>query len=86
VISRFNALLGEFVVDRWGFVRDRLHREDGQTFVEYSLVLLLVAVALIAGTFIAPFRNALSNALGAIGDAIQGVVDNPGGGGGGGGG
>jgi Flp pilus assembly pilin Flp len=82
VIGRINVVAGQFLVDRWGFVKDRLRRETGQTFVEYSLVLLLVAVALVAGTFIDPFRDALSNALSKIGDVIQGVVDDDGGGGG----
>ncbi len=70
MISQFNALLGEFVIDRWGFVKDRLRREDGQAFVEYTLVILLIAVFIATGTLVEPFRNALDDALTAIATAI----------------
>jgi Flp pilus assembly pilin Flp len=74
VIGRINVVAGQFLVDRWGFVKDRLRREGGQTFVEYSLVLLLVAVVLVAGSFITPFRDALDRAFTAIGDMIDGAI------------
>ncbi len=57
MIDRANVLLMT-VFDASGRLRDRLSREEGQAFVEYAMVLLLVTVALAAGTFITPFRDA----------------------------
>jgi len=49
----------------------RLGREEGQTVVEYALVMLLVAVALAGGVFVSPFRSGIADALGSIADAIS---------------
>ena len=43
-------------------------REDGQTLVEYALIILLVSVALV---------GALGILAGDIGDLIQSVSDSP---------
>lgn len=43
-------------------------QEDGQTLVEYALIILLVSVALV---------GALSTFAGDIGDLIQSVSDSP---------
>ena len=48
----------------------RLGREDGQTLVEYALVMLVVAVALAGGVFVSPFRSGIEDALSGIADAI----------------
>ena len=49
---------------------DRLRREEGQTFVEYALVILLIAVAV--GTLAAwgGLRDAIGGAVGDITGAI----------------
>ena len=46
-----------------------LRREEGQTFVEYTLIGVLVAVALV-GT-LGTFHTAIGNALGSIGDSLK---------------
>jgi len=74
MIDRANVLLLTLLLDASSSVRDRLKREEGQAFVEYAMVLLLVTVALAAGTFITPFRDALKSAFQSIGDAINGAL------------
>jgi len=44
-------------------------REDGQTFVEYSLIGVLVAVVLAA--VLTTFEGQIGTALGNIGDALK---------------
>jgi Flp pilus assembly pilin Flp len=51
-----------------------LEREEGQAFVEYAIVLLLVAVTLAAGAFVTPFRTALEGAFSSVGGAISGAL------------
>src|SRR5262245_10392886 len=51
MIDRANVLLVTLFVDGFTRVRDRLRREEGQAFVEYAMVLLLVTVVLAAGAF-----------------------------------
>jgi Flp pilus assembly pilin Flp len=50
---------------------DRLKREEGQTFVEYALVILLIGVAV--GTLAAwgGLRTAISDAIDGIRDTIS---------------
>ena len=72
MIDRANVLLTTLLLDASRGVRDRFRREEGQAFVEYAMVLLLVTVALAAGAFITPFRDALESAFTRIGDAITG--------------
>lgn len=76
MISRINVLIGE-VVGTPEHLWERLRRDEGQAFVEYTLVILLIAIAVATGALVDPFRNALSNALDAIATAIgQVVTDN----------
>jgi Flp pilus assembly pilin Flp len=49
----------------------RLRREEGQAFVEYAMVMLLVVLVLAAGAFVAPFRSSLESAFSGIGDALS---------------
>jgi Flp pilus assembly pilin Flp len=53
--------------------QDRLRREEGQTFVEYALVILLIGVAV--GTLAAwgGLRDAISTAVDSIRDTISGA-------------
>ena len=55
-------------------VRARLRREEGQAFVEYAMVMLIVAIALAAGTFVSPFRTAIEGAFSSIGDALNNAI------------
>jgi Flp pilus assembly pilin Flp len=54
---------------------ERLRREEGQTFVEYALVILLIAVAV--GTLAAwdGLREAITTAIGDMTDAISNAGD-----------
>ncbi len=70
-----NAPGGAVGGGRQGFFRGCLRDEAGQTFVEYTLVILLVAVAIATGALVEPFREAIASGLGAIGDAINGAVN-----------
>jgi Flp pilus assembly pilin Flp len=49
---------------------DRLRREEGQTFVEYALVILLIAVAVGAVATWDPLQDAIEGAVTDIKDAI----------------
>jgi Flp pilus assembly pilin Flp len=73
VISRINVLIGE-ILGTPEFLRERLRREDGQAFVEYTLVILLIAVFIATGVLVEPFQNALREAFQKIGDAIRGAI------------
>lgn len=64
MITRLNLVLA----DLHGRLLSLARREDGQTFVEYALVLVLVAVAAVALTQWEAFVTA-------IGDALQKVID-----------
>lgn len=74
MVERAGFLLVTLLLDAAAVTRDRLRREDGQAFVEYAMILLLVTVALAAASFITPFRTAISTAFDAIGNAIDGAV------------
>jgi Flp pilus assembly pilin Flp len=74
--ARANVALLRLLLDASADGRDRMRRQEGQAFVEYAMVLLLVAVALAAGAFVTPFRAALENAFGAIGGAISAALPN----------
>jgi Flp pilus assembly pilin Flp len=70
MVERVGVLLVTVLLD----AQDRLRREEGQSFVEYAMVLLLITVALAAASFITPFRTAIANAFEAIGNAITGAI------------
>ena len=54
---------------------ERLRREEGQTFVEYALVILLIAVAV--GTLAAwdGLREAITTAIGDMTEAVSNAGD-----------
>ena len=62
MIDRANVLLLE-LVSAASAGTDRLRREEGQTFVEYALVILLIAVAVGAVAAWGPLRDAISGAV-----------------------
>jgi Flp pilus assembly pilin Flp len=74
MIDRASSWLYLLLLDAENGARGRMKNEDGQAFVEYAMVLLLVTVALAAGAFINPFREALVGAFNAIAEQIS----NPG--------
>jgi Flp pilus assembly pilin Flp len=72
--ERANVALLRLMIDASAAGKDRIRRQDGQAFVEYAMVLLLVTVALAAGAFVTPFRAAVENAFTAIGGAISSAL------------
>ena len=73
MIDRANVLLLELVAAASNG-KDRLRREEGQTFVEYALVILLIAVAVGAVATWGPLQDAIT---GAVGDIKQTIEDAP---------
>jgi Flp pilus assembly pilin Flp len=51
--------------------RERLKRQDGQAFVEYALVLTLVAVAVVLLVQWGSFTGALKNALSRVENVLN---------------
>jgi Flp pilus assembly pilin Flp len=49
-----------------------LLREDGQSFVEYALVMVVVAVTLAAGLLVTPLGTAVNGAIDAVANAVSG--------------
>jgi Flp pilus assembly pilin Flp len=72
--GRATVLLLTLLLDATSGARALLRREDGQAFVEYAMVMLLVALALAAGTFVSPFRSAIEGAFTSIGDALNNAI------------
>jgi Flp pilus assembly pilin Flp len=71
MIDRANVLLVALMTAASAGV-NRLRREEGQTFVEYALVILLIGVAV--GTLAA--WGGLRDAIGAAVDDIKDAIDN----------
>jgi Flp pilus assembly pilin Flp len=72
--GRATVVLLTLLLDASSGARSLLRREDGQAFVEYAMVMLLVALALAAGTFVSPFRSAIEGAFTSIGDALNNAI------------
>jgi Flp pilus assembly pilin Flp len=70
MIDRANVLLLELVSAASSGI-DRLRREEGQTFVEYALVILLIAVAVGAVATWTPLQDAITGAVTKIKDTIN---------------
>jgi Flp pilus assembly pilin Flp len=74
MIDRANVLVLR-LVSAASVGAERLRREEGQTFVEYALVILLIAVAV--GTLAAwdGLRDAITTAIGDMTDAVSNAGD-----------
>ena len=72
--GKTNVVLLALLLDAPARIRARLGREEGQAFVEYAMVMLLVALALAAGAFVTPFRSGIESAFEAIGNALTGAI------------
>ena len=68
MIDRLNAMIVSAALSASDGVRNRLRREEGQAFVEYALVITLVAVAV---ALLAQWTNLTT----AIHDSLQKVID-----------
>jgi Flp pilus assembly pilin Flp len=72
MFDRFNAWVGSL------YVRSQdLKKEDGQTFVEYALVLSVIVVAVLLGTMWLGLGGAIQTALTKIENAIKGTPATP---------
>lgn len=60
-------------------VPERLRNEQGQAFVEYALILTLVAVAVALLAQWSTFTNAISSSLGKVINALQNAGSGSGG-------
>ena len=74
MIGRANVVLLTLLLDASSGVGARLRREEGQAFVEYAMVILLVTLALAAGTFVTPFRSGIESAFDGIGNALTAAI------------
>ena len=72
MIDRANVLLLA-LVSAASAGSNRLRREEGQTFVEYALVILLIAVAVSTLAAWGGLRTAIGDAVTSITDAITGA-------------
>ena len=73
MLYRISAMIAELVFTTSSRVRDGLDRQEGQAFVEYAIMLLIVAVALGVGTalFWTPLTDGLTNALNTVKDTLS---------------
>jgi Flp pilus assembly pilin Flp len=70
MIDRFNRLIIAATVEAGELGRSLRRSERGQSFVEYALLLLLVAVLVAGLAQWGTFRNAIGTALTKISNAI----------------
>jgi Flp pilus assembly pilin Flp len=66
MVDQFNVGILRTVLAAQTSLANRLRREEGQAFVEYALVLTLVAVAVALLTQWSAFTSAISNSLGRV--------------------
>lgn len=71
MIDQLNVKLLAFAAALGSRVGDRLRREDGQAFVEYALVLTLVAVAVALLAQWTNFTTEISNSLQKVINALK---------------
>lgn len=66
------ALLGvmSLIREQEAAMRERLSREEGQAFVEYAMILVIVSVVIGALIIWTPIAEAITNAIGAVTEAI----------------
>jgi Flp pilus assembly pilin Flp len=74
MIDRANVLLLT-VISAASAGMDRVRREEGQTFVEYALVILLIAVAVTTLAAWDGLRDMISQAATDIANTIDGAGD-----------
>ncbi|HEY1366541.1 MAG TPA: hypothetical protein VGF23_05485 [Gaiellaceae bacterium] len=72
MVERLNAFVMVAALSVYGSVRGRLRREEGQSFVEYALVLMLIVVAGTVILAVGGVRQAIIDALTRVKNAING--------------
>jgi Flp pilus assembly pilin Flp len=58
------------LLDASASVRCHPNEDEGQTFVEYAVVMTVVIIAIAVASFLTPLKLALEEAFGTIRDAI----------------
>jgi len=81
MIDRLNAVIVSWALSASAGAKDRLKREQGQAFVEYALVITLVAVAVALLTQWTAFTSELGNSLKRVITALKDAGGGSGGGG-----
>lgn len=71
MVNRLNAMVLTAALDLQDRAVQRLRRQEGQAFVEYSLVLILVAVAVALLAQWDTLRTAIVNALQRVVNALN---------------
>lgn len=66
MVDQFNVGILRALLGAQSSLANRLRREEGQAFVEYALVLTLVAVAVALLTQWSAFTSAISKSLGRV--------------------
>ena len=67
MLGRIGAMLVTSLLDA---VRCRPNEDEGQTFVEYAVVMTVVILAIAVASFLTPLKAALEEAVGTVRDAI----------------
>ena len=77
MIDRANVFLSTAILGAMSLIREqeaamreRLSREEGQAFVEYAMILVIVSVVIGALIIWTPIAEAITNAIGAVKEAI----------------
>jgi Flp pilus assembly pilin Flp len=72
MFDRFNAWVGSL------YLRSQdLKKEDGQTFVEYALVLVVISIGVLMGVLWTGLGDALGDAIDKVKDAINPPATTP---------
>ena len=70
MMDRVNAFLGTVLADRRAALEAYLRRDNGQAFVEYALVLVIIAVVIGAALTWDPLVNAIQGAIDDVADRL----------------
>ena len=57
-------------------LRDRLHRDEGQAFVEYALVLVFIAALVATAALWQPLHDGILNAVNTVKNTLSGAPNN----------
>jgi Flp pilus assembly pilin Flp len=78
MIDRANVILSTALLGAWGLIRERqlamreqLRREDGQAFVEYALVLVVISIVIGAAIVWTPLTDAINGAIEGVGEKLN---------------
>jgi Flp pilus assembly pilin Flp len=70
MFDRFNLWVGSLIARTQDL---SLKKDDGQTFVEYALVISVVSVGIVLAVLWSGLHTAIGDAIGKVSDAINGT-------------